>query len=160
MTDLKQKTLTQTNVDRLEIKGKLSYSELPTTGITVGDVYIITDRDNLPYMAIEDYNNNIVWVQLNQFTNGYVKNQFSYIFGNGLVSVQDNQFILGQYNAIDTSGNYLQIVGNGSGNSNRRNVFAIQKNGDVRIKGNVYINANDDSSGGTNLATELVAKFG
>ena len=160
MTDLKQKTTSQPAINNLVVKGKLSYSELPTTDVSVGDTYIITDRDNLPYVALQDINNNIIWVQLGQLTTGYSKDQYSYIFGQNVVSVKNNQFVIGKNNSIDTAGYYSFILGNGSSSSSRKNSMAIDSSGNLKLKGTVYIGANDDSSGGTNLVSSITARFG
>lgn len=48
--------------------------------------------------------------------------------------------------------NNLFTLGNGNGENERSNALAVNFNGDLRIKGNLYIDCNADSSGGTILA--------
>lgn len=58
----------------------------------------------------------------------------------------------GQYNVQDTGNLYADIVGWGSKAGNvitRKNISALTKTGDLRLKGNVYVGCSDDSSSGT-----------
>ena len=69
------------------------------------------------------------------------------------------QSVRGKYNVEDTSGNYMDIVGGGDANG-RKNLSALRYNGDYRVKGDVYIKCNDDSTGGLKaLAREQLASM-
>ena len=50
--------------------------------------------------------------------------------------------------------NYITIIGNGESSGNRSNAYALDWDGNAFFKGNVYVGANADSSGGSKLATE------
>jgi len=56
-------------------------------------------------------------------------------------------------------GQYLFVVGNGTADNARSNAAVIDWDGNERLKGNVYVGCNADSTGGTRLATisELLA---
>lgn len=71
----------------------------------------------------------------------------SHAEGLGTIAKGDFQHVQGKYNVEDTNGIYADIVGNGSG-QNRKNIEATTWTGDKRLKGTVYINCNDDSTGG------------
>lgn len=71
-----------------------------------------------------------------------------------------SQHVSGEYNVPDPSGNsftsrgnYAEIVGNGSNNNSRSNARALDWSGNERLKGNVYVECENDSSGGKLLAT-------
>lgn len=53
----------------------------------------------------------------------------------------------GIYNIEDTDTEHLHIIGNGYSDVNRSNAFAVDWYGNVKAKGNVYVNCNADSSG-------------
>lgn len=64
------------------------------------------------------------------------------------------QTVMGKYNNLsDPYYNYhtALIVGNGDSDNARSNALAMDWNGNVRIKGDVYVGCNGDSTGGTKL---------
>ena len=61
--------------------------------------------------------------------------------GYGTVASTDCQHVQGQYNIIDTEGNYLDIVGNGNGNEHRSNAYTLDKKGNAYFAGSVDVNA-------------------
>ena len=66
-----------------------------------------------------------------------------------------NQHVQGTYNAIDIGGHYAHIVGNGVTNNERRNIHALDWDGNAYYKGTVYVNGtNPDASGGQEVATK------
>ena len=66
-----------------------------------------------------------------------------------------NQHVQGAYNAIDIGGYYAHIVGNGVTNNERRNIHALDWDGNAYYKGTVYVNGTkDDASGGQEVATK------
>lgn len=69
--------------------------------------------------------------------------------GNYCIADAPNQHVEGQYNA--TNANMLHITGIGTSDNNRVNGFAVDKNGNIYIKGHIYYGCNDDSTGGTML---------
>ena len=72
----------------------------------------------------------------------------------------DSTFTLSNW--INTSGrmNYAEIIGNGMDDNNRSNARALDWDGNERLKGNIYVGCNADSTGGTKVATttDLSAK--
>ena len=62
------------------------------------------------------------------------------------------QHVQGKYNVEDSNSIYADIVGNGLNTSSRSNAFALTWTGDGKYAGDVYVDANADSSGGTPLA--------
>ena len=72
----------------------------------------------------------------------------SHASGIGTIAEGNWQTVLGCYNIADTTSAF--IIGNG-GADNRKNAFIVDKNGDVRIKGDVYVGCNEDSSGGSKI---------
>ena len=80
---------------------------------------------------------------------GYV----SHTEGEGTIAAGNYQHVQGKYNISDASGNnavYADIIGNGTENT-RKNIEATTWTGDKRLKGDVYVGCNDDSTGGTKL---------
>ena len=66
-----------------------------------------------------------------------------------------NQHVQGVNNVIDSSGVYAHIVGNGSKKVGRRNIHALDWNGNAYYKGTVYVKGtNPDASGGQEVATK------
>ena len=63
------------------------------------------------------------------------------------------QHVQGKYNVIDDQSTYADIVGNGTADNDRSNAFALTWTGDGKYAGDVYVHTNNDSSGGTKLAT-------
>ena len=73
------------------------------------------------------------------------------------------QTVIGRYNIISPSSAqstydatvspYAFIIGNGTGssNANRSNALTVDWSGNLRIKGNIYVGCNADSSSGTGL---------
>ena len=73
--------------------------------------------------------------------------------GTDNIAASPNQHVQGRYNVSDANSTYADIIGNGTADDNRKNIEATDWNGNKRLKGDVYVGCNDDSSGGTKLAT-------
>lgn len=58
----------------------------------------------------------------------------SVAIGKGVTASQDGQVALGEWNAIDSTGKYVLIYGDGSGSSNRSNLFALTNEGNCPLK--------------------------
>ena len=89
-----------------------------------------------------------------------VSGSYSAAFGSVNIVNHAGQFVFGACNVADPStnpsyaaGNYIEIVGNGSSNNNRSNARTLDWDGNEHLKGDVYVNCNADSTGGTKLAT-------
>lgn len=83
----------------------------------------------------------------------------SHTQGQGTIAQAINQTVIGKYNVAqgqpnsDGPDDYALIIGNGSSDSARANALAVVKKGDLRLKGDVYVGCNDDSTGGTKLTS-------
>ena len=86
-----------------------------------------------------------------------------YSTSKGFNTIAENrsQSVSGEYNVPDPStlgrtsrGTYVEIVGNGTGTgANRSNARVLDWEGNERLKGDLYVGCNSDSTGGTKVAT-------
>lgn len=97
----------------------------------------------------------------NTTANGY----WSHAEGNSTIAQNMAQHVFGEYNISDPSGNpanergtYVEIVGNGAAGGNRSNARVLDWEGNEYLKGNLFVNCNADSSGGTSLTNLLNTK--
>lgn len=81
------------------------------------------------------------------------RGRMSHAEGFCTLATQDYQHVQGKFNFEDNSGQFADIVGWGLNNTNKKNIEATTVTGDKRMKGDVYVGCNIDSSGGTKLAT-------
>ena len=70
-----------------------------------------------------------------------------------------DQHVFGAFNAPDPStapagsqGRFIEIVGNGGGESNRSNARTLDWQGNERLKGDLYVGADADGTGGSKVA--------
>jgi predicted MPP superfamily phosphohydrolase len=87
--------------------------------------------------------------------------RYAHAEGNWTVASHQSQHVFGEFNTEDTSanaatarGNYVEIVGNGTASNARSNARALDWNGNERLRGDLYVNCNADSTGGSKVATE------
>ena len=94
--------------------------------------------------------------------------RLSHVEGNNTTTTHACQHVHGEYNVTDPStntsterGTYIDITGNGISGSARSNAYALEWTGTGRYMGDVYVGCNNDSTGGTRLATitEVAAKL-
>ena len=64
------------------------------------------------------------------------------------------QHVQGKYNVDDSSSTYADIVGWGTSDSSKKNIFALSTGGDGRYKGNVYVGCNNNSTGGKKVTSQ------
>lgn len=90
--------------------------------------------------------------------------QKSHSEGTYTVANHSNQHVFGTYNVPDSStnsananGNYIEIVGNGT-SAAQSNARTLDWNGNERLLGDLYFNANTDGSGGTSVSQSLQNK--
>ena len=57
----------------------------------------------------------------------------TFVAGESLSAVQDNQAVFGKYNVPDTGNSYALIVGNGSDSANQSNAFAVSWTGNAEF---------------------------
>lgn len=84
----------------------------------------------------------------------------SFAVGNKTIANHYAQMVLGEFNVADPStaqatarGNYILIVGNGTTSSTLSDALTLDWNGNLRIKGSMYVGANADGTGGTAVLT-------
>lgn len=72
------------------------------------------------------------------------------------------QHTQGKYNVEDDNGVYADIVGWGTANNARKNISALDTDGNLHLKGKVFIECEDDSTGGTELGGSdvFIAEYG
>ena len=75
-------------------------------------------------------------------TNTHAISDNSCAMGNGTVANGSEQCVEGTYNEIDTNGNYLHIVGNGSSEDNRSNAYTLDKLGNAWFARDVRVGSN------------------
>ena len=83
-------------------------------------------------------------------------NLCSHAEGIGTVASSDYQHVQGKYNVDDSNSTYADIVGWGSTDTSRRNIFALSTNGDGRYSGDVYVKCATNSTGGRKLVSASV----
>jgi hypothetical protein len=66
----------------------------------------------------------------------------------------DASFISSNWTHQSGKMNYVEIIGNGTLDNARSNARALDWDGNERLKGNVYVECNADSTGGAKVATE------
>ena len=66
----------------------------------------------------------------------------------------DSSFSSSKWTAQSGKMNYIEIVGCGTSESNRINARALDWDGNGRYKKDLYVNCNNDSTGGQKVATE------
>lgn len=72
----------------------------------------------------------------------------------------DNQHVQGKYNIADEANKFADIVGNGTDVLDRSNAYALDWDGNLYLKGGVYVNCNADSTGGTKLSLDVDSIMG
>lgn len=70
------------------------------------------------------------------------------------------QHVQGECNVIDNDSKFADIVGNGTDDTHRSNAYALDWDGNLYLKGGVYINCNADSTGGTKLSLDVDSIMG
>ena len=82
--------------------------------------------------------------------------KFSHAEGWDTEAKGQSQHVAGQYNIADNTS--ARITGWGTSDSDRKNIEQLDQSGNLRLKGNLYVGCNDDSSGGTLIDTEMANK--
>ena len=77
----------------------------------------------------------------------------SHAEGIGTTAASEAQHAEGKDNVPDANGAFLHIVGNGTAES-PSNAFAVEQDGTGRFGGDLYVNAESDSTGGVKVLTE------
>lgn len=90
--------------------------------------------------------------------NTVAANRGSHAEGFKTITNADYQHVEGQYNYPNAA--FAFIIGRGTSENARKNIFGVSTGGGLALKGNVYVEANDNSTGGKKLATEEYARSG
>lgn len=88
-------------------------------------------------------------------TGTLAKGQSSHAEGYGTEAAGEYQHVQGKHNVIDEANKFADIVGNGANTLNKSNAYALDWNGNLYLKGGVYVNCNADSTGGTKLSLDV-----
>ena len=65
-----------------------------------------------------------------------------------------DSFAATNWNEVSDIGEFAEIIGNGTNTNARSNARVLDWNGNERLKGDVYVECNGDSSGGSKLVSE------
>lgn len=84
----------------------------------------------------------------------------SHAEGDRTVANGSMQHVQGKYNVVGKDNKFADIVGNGTDNTNRSNAYALDWDGNLYLKGGVYVNCNADSTGGTKLSLDVDSIMG
>ena len=74
---------------------------------------------------------------------------YSHAEGTGTKAEYDNQTVFGKYNEVGVPN--LFAVGNGTSDYNRSTAMAVDLEGNIKVRGKLYINCGADSTGGTSI---------
>ena len=75
-------------------------------------------------------------------------------FGKGTSTNKYCSLVAGKFNVeLPSNSNSLFVVGGGDNEDTKKNAFAVEQSGDVRAHGDIYVDCNDDSTGGLKLGT-------
>lgn len=85
---------------------------------------------------------------------------FTHAEGRCTVAQGEYQHTQGKYNVIDEASKFADIVGNGTDDTHRSNAYALDWDGNLYLKGGVYIGCNADSTGGTKLSLDVDSIMG
>ena len=85
----------------------------------------------------------------------------SHAEGRDTIANRQFQHVQGRFNNTSwTAGNLIDVVGWGDSEGARKNISGLTQSGDLHLKGKVYIQANDNSSGGIELVPNIVGNAG
>lgn len=93
-------------------------------------------------------------------TGSWATGPSSHAEGYGTEAAGKYQHVQGKHNVIDEANKFADIVGNGADILNRSNAYALDWDGNLYLKGGVYVNCNADSTGGTKLSLDVDSIMG
>ena len=93
-------------------------------------------------------------------TGSWATGSSSHAEGYGTEAAGEYQHVQGKHNVIDEANKFADIVGNGADILNKSNAYALDWDGNLYLKGGVYINCNADSTGGTKLSLDVDSIMG
>lgn len=93
-------------------------------------------------------------------TGSWATGSSSHAEGYGTGAAGEYQHVQGKHNVIDEANKFADIVGNGADILNKSNAYALDWDGNLYLKGGVYVNCNADSTGGTRLSLDVDSIMG
>lgn len=145
----------------LQIKDIASFGEEIRLGKTNGNQTLIGDSgmtmynntdEMLHFGTIRDEDTYAHYYTLGTRTQGKQRGDYSFTAGYGLISSANYQTVVGKYNKDDNIA-HLFVVGSGSDDADRSNVFEVEYGG-ANLNGSLWINNSDGTSrGGLILST-------
>jgi hypothetical protein len=87
----------------------------------------------------------------------------SHAEGTATIANGRNQHVQGRFNVADNDNKFADIVGNGNSEgleTVRSNAYALDWEGNLYLKGGVYVNCDADSTGGTKLSLDVDSIMG
>lgn len=87
----------------------------------------------------------------------------SHAEGSATIANGRDQHVQGRFNVPDNDNKFADIVGNGNSEGHetvRSNAYALDWDGNLYLKGGVYVNCNADSTGGTKLSLDVDSIMG
>lgn len=93
-------------------------------------------------------------------TGSWATGPSSHAEGYGTEAAGEYQHVQGKHNVVDEANKFADIVGNGTDDANRSNAYALDWDGNLYLKGGVYVNCNADSTGGTKLSLDVDSIMG
>lgn len=93
-------------------------------------------------------------------TGSWATGPSSHAEGYGTEAAGKYQHVQGKNNVIDEANKFADIVGNGADILNKSNAYALDWDGNLYLKGGVYVNCNADSTGGTKLSLDVDSIMG
>jgi hypothetical protein len=93
-------------------------------------------------------------------TGSWATGPSSHAEGYGTEAAGEYQHVQGKHNVIDEANKFADIVGNGADILNKSNAYALDWDGNLYLKGGVYVNCNADSTGGTKLSLDVDSIMG
>lgn len=82
----------------------------------------------------------------------------SHAEGNGTIASRDCSHVQGMYNVEDPAGKFADIIGKGYNDNDRKNIEATDWDGNKYLKGDIYIDCDDNSTGGSSVKNSLDGK--
>lgn len=93
-------------------------------------------------------------------TGSWATGPSSHAEGYGTEAAGKYQHVQGKHNVVDEANKFADIVGNGADILNKSNAYALDWDGNLYLKGGVYVNCNADSTGGTKLSLDVDSIMG
>lgn len=123
-----------------------------------GDYSVTIGRDNIASntSSISIGNRNTVTGEnagaIAGFSNTIKSKSAISLGGEGLKASSSYQTVQGKYNVEDASSTFVNIIGNGTNDTERSNVAALDWSGNLYLGGTVYIDSDSTSQNGTSLS--------